>query len=134
MFSLLFEESFGLTVLFDIAVTFLCAFAAQSVCLLPRLKNAYLFSVTFISSMLLSAIAAAAVHFAGIGNLSCIIIGSITPLLPGISLTNAIRDTVMGDLVSGTTRFVETLLIAIGIAAGVGAVLFVYVTYLGGAI
>ena len=55
------------------------------------------------------------------------------PLLPGLSFTNAIRDTVMGDLISGTVRVVETLLIAIGIAGGVGVVLIAYMN-MGGAI
>ena len=68
----------------------------------------------------------------GIGNLDVILIGAITPLLPGLSFTNAIRDTVMGDLVSGTVRIVETLLIAVAIAAGIGTVLAVYVNVLGG--
>jgi uncharacterized membrane protein YjjP (DUF1212 family) len=70
----------------------------------------------------------------GIGDLNCIIIGSIMPLLPGLSLTNAIRDTVMGDTVSGTVRIVETMLTAIAIAGGVGVVLLSYVSFFGGTV
>lgn len=132
MFSLLFEETLTATVFFDLAVTLLCAFAAQYVSLSSRLKNAYQFTVTFIASILIGLVAVLSVWLTGIGNLSCIIIGSITPLLPGLSLTNAIRDTVMGDILSGTVRIVETLLVAVAIAGGIGLVLAGYVSFLGG--
>lgn len=129
MFTLLFEEIFSLTVLFDIGVAFLCALLAQALCQAPRMRSAYQFTVTFLSAMLIASLAVGAVAFSGIGNLGCIIIGSIMPLLPGLSLTNAIRDTVMGDILSGTVRIVETLLIAIAIAGGVGIVLAAYVNF-----
>lgn len=45
------------------------------------------------------------------------------PLLPGLSMTNAIRDTINGDLVSGSARALEALLACVAIAAGVGVVL-----------
>ena len=50
------------------------------------------------------------------------------PILPGLMLTSAIRDTVMGDLVAGTARLVEALLIAVAIAGGVGIVLSFYLS------
>lgn len=49
-----------------------------------------------------------------------IIIGSIMPLVPGIPITNAIRDTLQGDYNSGTARAVEAFVISLGIALGVG--------------
>lgn len=52
-----------------------------------------------------------------------IIIGGIMLLVPGLSITNAIRDTMSGDLVSGTARAVEAMLISVGIAAGSGTML-----------
>lgn len=115
MFTLLFEPSLSLSVLFDIAVTFICTFAAEYICTVSRLRSTHQFTVTFIGSAI-GVIAALATGISGIGNLGCIIIGAITPLLPGVSLTNAIRDTVMGDIVSGTARLAETVIIAIAIA------------------
>lgn len=67
-----------------------------------------------------------------IGSMDKIIIGSIMPLLPGLAITSAIRDTIYGDLVSGTTRGAEALLIAISIAAGVGIVLKIWIVLIGG--
>lgn len=134
MFTLLFEPSLSLSVLFDIAVTFICTFAAEYICTVSRLRSTHQFTVTFIGSAIMALIAALATGISGIGNLGCIIIGAITPLLPGVSLTNAIRDTVMGDIVSGTARLAETVLIAIAIAGGVGIVLAAYVNITGGAL
>lgn len=51
---------------------------------------------------------------------SLVIIGSIMPLVPGIPITNAIRDTLQGDYSSGTARAVEAFVISLGIAVGVG--------------
>jgi len=55
-----------------------------------------------------------------------IIIGGIMILVPGLSLTNAIRDTMSGDLVSGTARGVEALIITTAIVAGSGAMLKIW--------
>ncbi|MBQ8254638.1 MAG: threonine/serine exporter family protein [Clostridia bacterium] len=133
LFALLFEPTLGWECLFDMLVAFGATALAQWVGLSSRLKNAYQFTVTFVSSVILALATLASVHFSGIGNFDCIIIGSIMPLLPGLSFTNAIRDTVMGDLISGTVRVVETLLIAVGIASGVGVVLIAYMN-MGGVI
>ena len=68
----------------------------------------------------------------GLGeNFGFVIIGSIMPLVPGVSLTNAIRDVLEGDLLSGSARILDAFLVAIGIAAGVGAVLTLWIFLFG---
>lgn len=47
------------------------------------------------------------------------IAGGIMPLLTGLSMTTAMRDTMYGDLISGVTRAVEALLLAAFVALGV---------------
>lgn len=60
----------------------------------------------------------------GIGqNEDKIIIGSIMLLVPGLIITNAIRDTIAGDLVSGISRAIEAVFIAIAIAVGSGIII-----------
>ena len=44
-------------------------------------------------------------------------------LVPGLAITNAIRDTVAGDYVSGVARALEAVIVAVAIAAGIGFVL-----------
>lgn len=60
------------------------------------------------------------------------IIGALMLLVPGIAITNAIRDTIAGDLVSGLTRAAEAFFIALSIAVGTGASLSIFITLLGG--
>ena len=47
-----------------------------------------------------------------------IIIGNTMLLIPGIAMTNSIRDIISGDSMAGILRFCEALVIAIAIAAG----------------
>lgn len=49
-----------------------------------------------------------------------VIIGSIMSLVPGVAITNAIRDTLQGDYISGCARTMEAFLTAVAIAIGVG--------------
>lgn len=56
-------------------------------------------------------------------NMQNIIIGSIMPLLPGVSFCRAMRDLLEGNLISGNTKMVEALLTACFLAGGVGTVL-----------
>lgn len=59
-------------------------------------------------------------------NVDKVIIGSIMCLVPGYAITNAIRDTMSGDLVSGLSRGMEAIFSAISIALGVGIILNFY--------
>ena len=52
-----------------------------------------------------------------------IISGAIMPLLPGLAVTNAMRDTIRGDLVSGGARVIEAILSVMMLAAGIGLML-----------
>ena len=49
------------------------------------------------------------------------IVGSMMPLVPGLALTNAIRDTLQGDYLSAGSRMIEALMVAASVALGVGA-------------
>ena len=53
-------------------------------------------------------------------------------LVPGMIITNAIRDTISGDLVSGLTKAAEAILIAVSIAVGTGMVMNIWINHLGG--
>ena len=56
-------------------------------------------------------------------DMDIMIISSIMLLVPGLAITNAIRDTVAGDYVSGVARALEAVIVAVAIAAGIGFVL-----------
>lgn len=68
-----------------------------------------------------------------ITNRNTVIVGAIMLLVPGLSITNALRDSIAGDLVSGTARAVEALLIAVAVALGSGIAMTIWIS-LGGII
>jgi uncharacterized membrane protein YjjP (DUF1212 family) len=60
----------------------------------------------------------------GIGmEIDKIIIGSVMPLVPGLLLTNAVRDLMAGHLVSGLSKGAEAVLTAFAIGSGIAVVL-----------
>ncbi|MBP1971516.1 uncharacterized membrane protein YjjP (DUF1212 family) [Virgibacillus natechei] len=66
-----------------------------------------------------------AVLFISIGfgsELDNIIIGAVMPLVPGLHITNAVRDLMAGHLVAGLSKGVEALLTAFAIGAGVAVI------------
>lgn len=54
-------------------------------------------------------------------------IGNIMLLIPGISLTNGIRDMFSGDTISGLLRFCEAILLSITIAFGFAVIANLYI-------
>ncbi|NLK93705.1 MAG: threonine/serine exporter family protein [Clostridiales bacterium] len=67
-------------------------------------------------------------------NFDSTIIGSIMLLVPGLAITNAVRDIIAGDLLAGVTKVCEAILVAIAIAVGIGSVLSFWISLLGGKI
>lgn len=90
------------------------------------------FLIDLIGGCLIGSIALLFTRIVASTNLDQIIIGSIMPLVPGVAITNAIRDTIEGDLLSGVSRAVEAFFVAISIATGVGVVLKIGFVFLGG--
>lgn len=81
----------------------------------------------FISSLVVSLLAFVSVKFGIIATADNVIIGNIMTLIPGLGLTNALRDLFTGDSIAGLLRTIEAVLIALAIAAGY------FVVALGGA-
>lgn len=67
-------------------------------------------------------------------NMDIIIISAIMPIVPGVAITNAIRDTLNGDYLSGSARMLEAFLKASSIAVGVGVGLALYGPVWGGSV
>lgn len=90
--------------------------------------------VNVLTSALVSVFAISC-HLAGLPvHYDKIIIGDIMPLVPGIALTNSIRDFINGDYLSGSIRLIDALLTAFCIAVGVGLVITLAHLFAGGAI
>ncbi|WP_336296619.1 threonine/serine exporter family protein [Bacillus pinisoli] len=63
----------------------------------------------------------------GLGHeLDKIIIGSVMPLVPGLLITNAVRDLMAGHLVSGISKGAEAFLTATAIGGGISMVILLF--------
>ncbi|GGA13405.1 membrane protein [Paenibacillus marchantiophytorum] len=84
------------------------------------------FFAEFLASLLIGTMAYLWV-IAGLGHdLDKIIIGSVMPLVPGLLITNAVRDLMAGHFVSGVSKGAEAFLTAFAIGAGIAFVLSFY--------
>lgn len=73
-----------------------------------------------ISAFLVGFIAYLAVQLHLGQNMNNVLIGAIMPLVPGVPLTNALRDMFAGHLLTGTVRAIEAALTACAIGTGIG--------------
>ncbi|MGN1400002.1 MAG: threonine/serine exporter family protein [Bacillus sp. (in: firmicutes)] len=84
-------------------------------------------SVKFVSEFLASIIiglVAVLLVSAGVGQeIDKIVIGSVMPLVPGLLLTNAVRDLLAGHLVSSLSKGADAFLTAIAIGGGIAVAL-----------
>ena len=65
-------------------------------------------------------------------NQELIVAGMAMPSLPGVAITNAIRDTLHGDYISGSARVMEAFVRAVSCAVGIGAGLYLGSLLMGG--
>ena len=72
----------------------------------------------FLCSLFACCCAFACQHTGIISSVDYVIIGNIMTLIPGIGLTNALRDLFTGDSISGILRMIEAVLLALAIACG----------------
>ncbi len=78
---------------------------------------------TFIGSAFIAICSHMFKEFGLINNVDTIQIGSLMLLVPGLAITNSLRDFIDEDYLSGVSRIIEALMTAISIALGVGVVL-----------
>ncbi|OLN23062.1 hypothetical protein BTO30_06395 [Domibacillus antri] len=57
------------------------------------------------------------------GDLDRIIVGALIPLVPGLLITNAVRDLMAGHFISGLAKGAEALLTALAIGSGIAVVM-----------
>ena len=90
----------------------------------PKIANQMV--MTAINSFVSGILSILLVKF-GLGvNVDKIIIGAIMILIPGIALNNSIRDMITGDVLAGFLRFIQSILLALMIAAGFAAAILLF--------
>lgn len=126
-FTLLFGGNFN-----DFVISFFIGGLIKWVSLKFSKINLNDFFINVLGGAIAALFALIAVNYGLASHVDKIIIGSIMLLVPGLAITNAIRDTIAGDLVSGISRALEAFLIAVAIAAGSGIVIKAWFMYFGG--
>jgi uncharacterized membrane protein YjjP (DUF1212 family) len=84
------------------------------------------FFAEFLASLIIGLLSVLFVSLNIGAELDKIIIGSVMPLVPGLLITNAVRDLMAGHLVSGISKGAEAFLTAFAIGAGVAVVFSFY--------
>lgn len=121
-FTLMFGGNFR-----DFIAAYISSFLVISIMNITNEFKLTFFIDNFLGAFLASLFASISVKI-GLGvNLDKIIIGSIMYLVPGVAITNAIRDTMSGDSLSGLSKGMEAILLAVAIAFGVWVVLSMFI-------
>ena len=119
------------TILFNGGIReFLCAFfiGVFTKLVSTNLEKSNLndFFINIICGGLVAISSIVCLHFGIIKDLDKLIAGSIMLLVPGLALTNSIRDLLEGQLVSGLTRAAEAFFVGLSAAIGTGSILHIY--------
>lgn len=107
----------------DFWITFIVGMFGWAVYYFLNIYIQIRFLSEFLAAVVVSALALISVK-AGLGvRADDIIIGGMMPLVPGIPLTNAVRDALSGNLISGPARGIEALISACALGFGVAIAL-----------
>lgn len=126
-FTLIFGGNFK-----DFCISFIIGGAIKYMCIIFSKFRINDFFTNIFGGALSALVALISVKFGLASSYDNIIIGSIMLLVPGLAITNAIRDTIAGDLVAALSRALEAFLIAVAIATGSGTILALWFKYIGG--
>lgn len=116
----------------DAGCSFLIGLVIKTLSWLMEKRSMHTFFVNAIAGGVAAVFAIVLYRLAPAINLDILIVSSIMLLVPGLAITNAIRDTVAGDYLSGVARATEAFLVAVAIAVGIGFVLSMSIGIHGG--
>ncbi|MCM0648788.1 threonine/serine exporter family protein [Clostridium swellfunianum] len=118
--------------IYDFIISFFIGIIIKSISIFLSEIEINEFFINVLGGAIAALLALIAVNFQLAFNMDKIIIGSIMLLVPGLAITNAIRDTIAGDLVAGISRALEAFLVAVAIAVGSGVTLKLWFNFFGG--
>ena len=120
--------------LLDAAAAFPCGLVVRAVLVSMRRLRANEF-LTYLAAAMLAALEPLVLAWAGAPvNTDKMIIGTIMLLVPGIAMTNVMRDVLAGDFLTALTRLAEVLIVGMAITVGVAMAITLTRFVLGGAL
>ena len=110
----------------DTAVAFIVAFLSQAVSFALDKAGLRSFVSTLVGSFLSTVLPMLIGHFTGALVVDATVAACLMPMLPGLAMTNAVQDTLRGDMVSGISSATSAVLTASMIAGGalIGSTVF----------
>lgn len=116
--AIFFTLLFGGNVL-DAIVAGICGMALKTVSGILTAKKVNVFFTNMVSCMLLVLIPMA-LRFCGLDvQTDRVVIGAIMLLVPGLAITNVMRDVIVGDFVTAVSKLAEVVIVAVALAIGI---------------
>ena len=109
----------------DAAVAFGCGLLIRAIVSFMSRVRANVFFTNLVAAALADLPATMLAMLGGPVHMDKIIIGTIMLLVPGLAITNVMRDVLAGDFLTALTRFAEVLIVAMGISIGVAIAIMV---------
>ncbi|MCP1143413.1 threonine/serine exporter family protein [Lysinibacillus endophyticus] len=106
----------------DIPAAFVAGGVGYFVVIIIQDMTKVKFFSEFFASLVVGFIASLAVHFDLGSEMDKIIVGSVMPLVPGVLITNAVRDLMAGHFTAGIAKGTEAFLTAFAIGSGIAIV------------
>jgi len=102
----------------DLLVAGLCGALTQMVPYLVRGRDSAGMIATLAGGVLCVFVPLSVHSLTGLCHTDAAIAGSVMPLVPGLSMTNAVQDVLRGDMVSGVAHCARAVMIAVMVAGG----------------
>lgn len=114
-----FTIFFGGSLLDGIASAVIAVILREMITFVQKVDKNTAFTM-FFTSFVVGIVAILAVRYGFGDDLNMIIVGNIMPMIPGLALTNGMKDIINGDTIAGLLRISEAFVVAISIAFGFG--------------
>lgn len=113
----------------DMLISFFVGFVSYAISHIFEKRKFGFFLINFIAGLVVSLITLGFSHFLGTVEVNKVVVASMMAFLPGIIITNSMRDLMSGDVTSGLTGATTAFLISSALAIGV-ALPITILTYL----
>jgi len=105
--------------LFDFILSFFCGLLVRATVVYLKNLNANTFFVNLVAAFMMTLPPLVLLYLGMPVDLDKVIIGTIMLLVPGVAITNVMRDVLTADFLTAVARLAEVLLISVAIAMGV---------------
>lgn len=107
----------------DACGAFVAGVIVRMVLMMMGYLHANRFFINMVASFAVVLVASASIRLNLANHLDYVVIGTLMTLVPGVAITNSVRDIIAGDLLAGSMKALEAFLVAAALAMGAGMAL-----------